>query len=117
MNSFVHATAGALVGVGSYFVVKQALHEEPIPLGAFGFAAMGALAAGLPDYLEPATSARHRAFFHSIALVTALGYLLYRYIKGDKLNDKVLPILLAISASYGSHLALDALTPAGLPWA
>jgi membrane-bound metal-dependent hydrolase YbcI (DUF457 family) len=117
MNSVAHATVGALVGSGTYLLVKRALNERPEAGGALGCAALGAVVAGLPDWLEPATSGHHRAFFHSMALVIAAGYLLYRSLKGDTLNAKVLPILLALSASYGSHLILDATTPARLPWA
>jgi membrane-bound metal-dependent hydrolase YbcI (DUF457 family) len=117
MNSKVHATTGAVFGIGTYCIMKEVLKEKPTFIGCVSSGLAGAVIAGIPDYMEPATSGHHRSFFHSIAVLIILGYIAFRYLKGDKLNADAKTILAVVLSSYGSHLALDSLTPAGLPMA
>lgn len=85
---------------------------------------VGALVGGvLPDRLEPATHPGHRAFFHSVAVAAALGWL------GCKVHQQcheesespalghhfLMGLTLGAILGYESHLALDAGTPSGLP--
>lgn len=76
-------------------------------------AGIGALAASLPDLLEPATSPNHRQFFHSITILYGIA------VGGMKLDKSTLDeeskkILMMAIVGYGSHLFADAGTPRGL---
>ncbi len=76
-------------------------------------ACLGALAAALPDFLEPADSSHHRRFFHSVIALCGLGWMASRVVRMPPSEFR--SDLLALLAGYGSHLAADALTPRSLP--
>ena len=116
MNGPVHAIVGSASSSVVYLIIKNALGEEPTFWGFVGFAGAGGITGLLPDILEPATSPRHRGFFHSYALIAAAGYLAYRFFTSRDLSLQGLKVAAAaLCAAYGSHLVLDAFTPAGLP--
>lgn len=80
-----------------------------------GSGAVGALAAMIPDVLEPATNPNHREFFHSyVLLITTLTTELHIL---DKVQANYLLKLLSLAAAggYSSHLLADSCTPEGLP--
>lgn len=80
-----------------------------------GSGAVGALAAMIPDVLEPATNPNHREFFHSYTLlITTLATELNIL---DKVQANYLLKLLSLAAAggYSSHLLVDSCTPKGLP--
>lgn len=116
MNRPAHMVIGGLTTAVAYAFIKNFLKEQPTPGEALFFAAAGAFVGILPDVIEPATSPRHRGFFHSIALLSVLGYLAYRFFWcKDLTKEKASATLAAFIAAYGSHLILDGCTPAGLP--
>jgi membrane-bound metal-dependent hydrolase YbcI (DUF457 family) len=72
----------------------------------------------LPDILEPATSPRHRKFFHSLAFAALLGLGLKKLYdwKPDSDWDRFMRLSgLVLGSAYLAHLARDALTEASLP--
>ena len=139
-----HLAAGALIaGISAYVVARNAGSRDPFAEaigGAFG----GLLTAGLPDDFEPAHCPSHRASAHSVAcggLVSTAFPALLGFAKecreyattgglgtdGAKasnpdevsrlLNHLAAGFAVGLGVGYLSHLALDAGTPAGLPWA
>jgi inner membrane protein len=120
-------SAHVLIGVGVGIVASGALGwmdrrsngelvKLPALLGRVSLgAAIGGLAAMLPDILEPATHPGHRQFFHSIVLLGAI--ILGSYALGQRFDMSALlkGFMLAAVVGYGSHLIADGLTPSGLP--
>ena len=78
-------------------------------------AGVGAISGVLPDILEPAVSPHHRSFFHSKAFATLLTIGSTKFLKSGTLSENEKEMLVAFSAGFGSHLALDSKTPMGLP--
>jgi membrane-bound metal-dependent hydrolase YbcI (DUF457 family) len=80
-----------------------------------GFAAVGGVvAACLPDMLEPATSPRHRGFFHSVGCGGAVTFGAFGKHSEDWEPEHRMKVR-SMALSYLSHLALDCRTPMGLP--
>jgi hypothetical protein len=83
-------------------------------VGAVGYGT-GAIAAQLPDILEPSIHPGHRNFFHSVGFGTLA------ILGTKKLNDNpAIPeglklVMNSAAVGYVSHLVLDGNTPAGLP--
>jgi len=115
MNKKSHELAGGVVAALGHFCLKR-LHGGQFNLveSIFLFYT-GSSIAGLPDFLEPATSGTHRGFFHSLAFLLLSGYSLHRILQQIK-DEELKDILIALSTSFGSHYALDAFTPRGLPF-
>lgn len=109
--------------VASVAVAAAAAHHEqrngqpptamPIAAGA-----VGALCTNLPDILEPATSPNHRKVFHSVACAVALIAAFKKawdWKPEDDLDRVLRFVVLAGTAGYLTHLALDATTKRSLP--
>jgi LexA-binding, inner membrane-associated putative hydrolase len=118
-NFNIHAVAGGTTGV-VLNVTKQwtqmaILRERSFDWGEMlAWGAVGVLAASLPDILEPANSPRHRKFLHSLVL----GGLILFGIFGKpsrRLREDLRELIVLAGLGYLSHLALDIVTPAGLP--
>lgn len=107
--------AAIAVGVASIFhdVKEGELTERPL------LDALAAHIAGtLPDILEPACHPNHRQFFHSYAMLLAVGYGLYRTYQWQPETDgkKLLKWAFLIGGgSYGVHLLMDSCTRKSLP--
>lgn len=109
--------AGAAVSTAGYLYVTSLLGEQPDWRELLLCASGGAVVGILPDVFEPALSPHHRGFFHSVFILGVLGYLAYRYYQKRNLSGaRVVAVVMALSAAYGSHLVLDACTAMGLPW-
>lgn len=81
-------------------------------------AGIGALCGTLPDLLEPACHPNHRQFFHSLACAGLIGtacYSLYQWEPQTSGEEIVRFLLLAVGGAFLTHLAIDALSPKGLP--
>ncbi len=116
MNRPQHLIVGSISAVGVYFVVKDALQEQPTMGDTLLFMGAGAFVGILPDILEPATSPWHRGIFHSSAMLCVMGYLAYRYFWAkDLTNSDISVVISVLAAAYSSHLVLDSCTPMGLP--
>ena len=116
-NFKTHALIGAAVGVGAYVAYstffKDRERDEPFDWCTAAFCGgLGALAASVPDLLEPATSPNHRGFFHSIFVLALVGVCLARITA--KCSFKLL--LYVAGAAYISHLLADARTKRCIPW-
>jgi len=72
------------------------------------FCAAGAL---IPDIFDPPSSASHRKFFHSLALLAALSIYLFVLLPQEKIAEPLNYFILG----YLSHLYLDAITEKSLP--
>ena len=108
-----HLIAGAVLGGLSYLAVTNRQRQNSNVRDLLLCAASGAVAASVPDKLEPATSPHHRQLAHSwtagLAGLSATSAIMQH---PTELRQK---ILLAGIAGYLSHLALDATTPKSLP--
>lgn len=117
MRAAPHA---AISGVSALAAVSMLRHRHPaarLPDPVFA-AVVAALASGLPDLLEPASSPRHRQFCHSAAfaaLVTTVMRKLYDWMPQTPSEVLVRDALLSIGFGYMAHLCADATTPMGLP--
>ncbi|HZQ20448.1 MAG TPA: metal-dependent hydrolase [Terriglobales bacterium] len=118
-NFKTHFIVGAAVGA-SLNLMKQSVEKAATPSRDFDWGelltwtAVGAGAASLPDLLEPALNPNHRGFFHSFAI----GFLILYAIFGgplQPLQGKLRDYLRLTGFGYLSHLALDIVTPMGLP--
>lgn len=109
-----HLAIAAIAGVAVYGIYKTVKKERWTLEGVCGAFCLGGFAGILPDMLEPANNPNHRAFFHSIVLPASF---LFRDKIYNKLglSDKAKRNCNIVLAAYFSHLALDFLTPKGLP--
>jgi hypothetical protein len=69
----------------------------------------GNLGARLPDVFDPPTHPGHRSLAHGMAPIAAVGMAALRLCRLGA------GALAGLSRGYGSHMALDARTNAGLP--
>jgi len=110
----------AIAGVSAFGTVAVLKHQYPaarLPDPAFA-GIVAALASGLPDLLEPATSPHHRQFCHSAAfaaLVIAGMKKLYEWQPKTPGDALLRDVLLSIGFGYLAHLGADATTAMGLP--
>lgn len=109
------ALTGAAVDVGLQF---QRMEDAGNGTFAWGellvCSATAALAATLPDVLEPATSPDHRGFFHSFAMAGLVAYVISQDRARSRPAEQAL-LLAAAGLGYLSHLAADATTASCLP--
>lgn len=113
-----HMTIGALSGAAVNLAIQldemAANPEKQFDwMELLACIAVGAAAGLIPDLLEPATSPRHRSFFHS----ATAGALIAWQLSGKDMNQlprDIRMILLVAGASYGSHLLADSMTPASI---
>ena len=109
-----HVFVGAGIGlVGALVRCKHRSNKPEFRHVAVGVG-LGAAGALLPDLLEPAFHPGHRQLCHSVLLAVALGLFIMVLMrrKGDGASTNAIE---AMIDGYLSHLALDAVTPAGLP--
>ena len=72
-NGYAHSFAGTAVGLAVPLMDKDTIKETPELLVAGPL--VGNFFGKLPDIIEPAfKNPNHRQFFHSIALLAAVGY-------------------------------------------
>lgn len=118
MRAATHVAIAGISAFGAVAVIKFQYPSARVPDPVFA-GIVAALAAGIPDYLEPATSPHHRQFCHSAVFATALVAVmknLYEWIPETAGEAILRDILLSIGFGYLAHLGADATTPAGLPW-
>ena len=143
-NGPTHRVAGGVAGGGLALARATGQPPEAVLIEVFGGVVGGVVGGRLPDIFDPATTPRHRSTAHSaLAGLVVVGAALedarsycreradtYRRLKAQSgLNDGarlwyallelvwqfLAGALTGLQAGYVSHLALDALTPAGLP--
>src|SRR3989344_7686238 len=112
-NRTTHAFVGGLVGLGIYLYSRKILDQEPNLKGLLISSLLGAGAGILPDMLEPATNPMHREFFHSVVVGGGLAYIVKNIINNPDIDNSTKEVLITLCGGYGSHLFLDASTPAG----
>jgi len=111
-----HIAIGIAV-TGLAYLGYKVLKQEPMTWqGALGTVSLGGLIAVLPDITEPATDPNHRGFFHSVTLLTILGWANYNVCQSPNLDPSVKKTLVLGSLAYASHLIVDSTTPKGLPF-
>lgn len=117
----MRAAAHAAISGASAFAVVSILRDYhprarlPDPVFA---AVVAAIASGLPDLLEPATTPHHRQFCHSAAfagLVTSGMKKLYEWMPATPGEVLVRDALLSVGFGYLAHLCADGTTAMGLP--
>jgi membrane-bound metal-dependent hydrolase YbcI (DUF457 family) len=110
----------AISGVSAFAMVALIKQQNPaarLPHPAFA-ALVAALASGLPDVLEPATSPHHRQFCHSAAFaaLVSLGMKkLYDWVPATSDEALIRDVLLSVGFGYMAHLCADSTTAMGLP--
>lgn len=140
-----HRAIGTLTGGGYALAKAQNQRLEHLLLEVLGGLVAGNLGARLPDVFDPPTHPSHRSLAHGMAPIAAVGTAAVRRLDGAqarlraeaerraalrvqattslRLWQQLLEILCRLGAGalagllggYGSHIALDAFTPAGLP--
>lgn len=115
-NAIAHRLGAAItLAVAAGHGGKNGCSDASKPIVAAG---IGALCGTLPDLLEPACHPNHRQFFHGLAcagLIGAACYRLYRWEPQTSGEEIVRFVLLAVGGAFLTHLAMDSLSPKGLP--
>jgi inner membrane protein len=117
MNAAAHAAIAGISAFGTIAVTKHRYPAARLPDPLFA-GVVAALASGIPDYLEPATSPHHRQFCHSAVFATALIAAmkkLYDWVPLSTGGVLLRDTLLSIGFGYLTHLGADATTAIGLP--
>ncbi|TAK43646.1 MAG: metal-dependent hydrolase [Betaproteobacteria bacterium] len=110
----------AISGASAFALISMLRRHHPtarLPDPVFA-AVVAAIASGLPDLLEPASSPHHRKFCHSAAfavIVTTGMRKLYDWMPATPGEAFMRDALLGIGFGYMTHLCADATTPLGLP--
>ncbi|MBX3103171.1 MAG: metal-dependent hydrolase [Bacteroidetes bacterium] len=91
---FDFAELGAAIGIGS---------------------AVGILGGMAPDVIEPATHPNHRGLAHSILVLLVIILILRFLYKQFKDNPIAKAGIIGFGAGYASHIAMDSITPKGVP--
>ena len=115
-NGPVHQVAGAATALAIY-ASDHANMESPA-INPLTVPVAGAALGKLPDWLEPALHPNHRQFFHSFAVLFAVGYGVkkaYDWKPETDLQRFLRGLALIAGGVYASHLILDAFTPKSLP--
>ena len=142
-NRSVHQIAGALAGGGSAWLGSRGAPNADVFLELIGGAIGGWAGGVLPDLLDPPDSPNHRSVAHGLAAAAVLASVPWRdrgqhwrdeaarhralAIDPQRANERtrheVAAIILGLRAGavvglpcgFGSHLALDGVTPRSLP--
>lgn len=125
-NASQHVKIGAIAGgvAGAVYNLSKQLSEiKKSPGVAFDIwrllghslvgAGLGAIAASLPDILEPAVSPHHRQFFHSISMMVVVG-ISASAVGRSGLDEDAKHMMYYVLTGYMSHLVADAGTPMGI---
>lgn len=116
MNGPTHRLIAG-VAVAIHLADSEAKDGAPTLKPVAGGAA-AALLTNLPDFLEPATSPNHRAFFHSLAFTALLStglYKLHQWQPETASERFWKDIGMLAGVAYLIHLALDFTTHKSLP--
>lgn len=115
-NATAHRLGAAAVVSGVALAAENNQEEptaKPLVAGSLAW-----LAGTLPDILEPARHPNHRQFFHSLAFAGLVGHGVYKAWQWEpesKTQEWLRIAGIAIGGAYLVHLAMDAMTPKGLP--
>ena len=118
MRAAAHAAVAGVSAFGTVAVIRHQYPAARLPDPVFA-GIVAALAAGIPDYLEPATSPHHRQFCHSTVFGAALiagMKKLYDWVPSTPGQALLRDTLLSIGFGYLAHLGADATTAMGLPF-
>jgi hypothetical protein len=118
MNRQAHLVIG-IAAFLAYFYVMGLFRHPAGALFVFGFVAVSA-GSLFPDIIEPATSTRHRRFFHSRRALKVAGvlFLIMAAIVLPAPASPRLPVVFSASCfflGYAAHLLADSVSRAGLP--
>ena len=117
MRAAAHAAIGGASSAVVVLAIKTRYADARLPHPIFA-GVVGAIAAGLPDLLEPAILPGHRQFCHSAAFVALIASTLkdvYDWRPKTANQEFLRDVILSIGLGYLSHLTADATTAAGLP--
>lgn len=116
MNRSTHQlVAGAATGI--YLANRESL-AGAVTINPLLGGVAAAFFTNLPDFLEPATSPNHRAFFHSIAFAAFIGTCLHQLNQWEPQTDSekfLRGVAILAASAYLIHLALDFTTAKSLP--
>ncbi len=107
----IGAAVGALVDLTIQSIENAGRADAKIDWGRVALCAgVGAVAATLPDIIEPATNPNHRGFFHSVGAGAAVAWICTGG-HTKNLEPGIRVLLAAVAVGYGSHIFADSLTP------
>lgn len=112
-NRNEHLQTGALVGFGFHILRCVVRNESPTLESMVAATAGGVLGSCGPDVLEPARHPNHRRLAHSVAV--GVGVTVTTLQSAQKPMTPGRAFWEGVGVGYGSHLAHDSTTPAGLP--
>lgn len=117
MRAAAHTAIAGLTAFGGVTLIKRKHPTARLPDPIFA-GIVAAMAAGIPDYLEPATNPHHRQFCHSgacAALIVGAMQKLYAWEPASPGDVRLRNSLLSIGIGYLAHLGADLTTAMGLP--
>jgi membrane-bound metal-dependent hydrolase YbcI (DUF457 family) len=118
MNSAAHVLIGIFAFLGYSHWLGTASGSSTLSTG-WGFVAV-VIGSVIPDFIEPATSWRHRSLFHSFQALFAVIILfiatgLLALVIAFFSDFSAFFLLSCFFLGYVFHLLADSITPAGLP--
>lgn len=117
MRAAAHAVIGGAASAAVVLAIKAHYPHARLPHPAFA-GVVGAIAACLPDFLEPATHPGHRQLCHSVAFaafIVVTQKAVYEWRPETRTQEVLRDLILSIGLGYLSHLAADATTATGVP--
>ncbi len=115
MNRQAHMAIGAPAGGVGYVLACRWLDEEPALGGMLFRAGAGAVAACLPDILEPPHHPNHRGFAHSLVVNTAIAVGTRKLWLNPNIPPQQKIAWTSCGLAYVTHSILDATTPMSVP--
>ena len=115
-NRKAHVAIGVGITILVYLLNKNSRNEASSLGEVITVGVLGGAAAILPDILDTPISPRHRSVGHSMALSGSLIPILQKIKENPQINQNQKDVAVSVFAGFASHLAMDAGTPAGLPF-
>ncbi len=116
-NRDSHEAIGGIVGL--VIAIADQRSNNSLTYNPSAAVVTGIIFGSLPDVLEPSlNNPHHRQFFHSLAVMGAVGYGVMRAYKSQpdsELGRAGRVLAMIAGGAYLSHLVADSITPSSLP--
>jgi len=112
-----HFTTGAGIGILNYIAQKNQRNEEVTLAELLTVGACSGFAGVLSDIIDPPTSPQHRQIGHSAVMSAVFLPKIWEWTQNNpNLTQEQKDLIQSMIFAFGSHLVLDSVTPAGLPF-